>query len=126
MFPDSDDFPASFVKTTICISVTSLVSLDLCDPEVGVLLSGPVMFRAAMPEAAVKEDRDLSSSEYHIGSTTDLRDWAQSYPITHTQRVHGRAQREFRLGVTAFIGPHHIADGAGRRPGRGSRLREHG
>jgi hypothetical protein len=125
VFPDSDDFPASIVKTTICIGVASLVSLDLGNPEVGILLSGSVMFWAAVPEAPVKEDRDLSPCKYDICRATDLWNWTQAYPITHTQGVHGRAQREFRLGVAAFISPHHIADRAGRRPGPWSRLREH-
>jgi hypothetical protein len=71
------------METTIRIGVASLVSLDLGDPEVGILLRGPVMLRAAVPEAPVKEDRDLSPSKYDICGTTDLRYWTQSYPITH-------------------------------------------
>lgn len=63
VLPDSDDLPASFMEASICIGVASLVALDLGNPEVGVLLGGPVMVRAAVPEAPVKEDRHPSLSE---------------------------------------------------------------
>ena len=82
VFPDSDNPPAGFTETAICVGVASLVSLDLGDPEVGVLLRRPMMLRAAMPEAPIEKDRDLGSSENDVRSAADLRHWTQPYSIT--------------------------------------------
>jgi hypothetical protein len=83
VFPDSDDMPAGFAEAAICVGVASLVSLDLGDPEVGVLLRRPVMFRATMPETPVEEDRHFSLGEDDICGATDLWHWTQPYPVTH-------------------------------------------
>lgn len=117
VFPDSDDLPASFSEAAICVGVARLVSLDLSNPEVGVLLRGSMMLRAAMPEASVKEDRDLGPSENDVCGTTDLRHWAQPYAVAHAQSMQGRAERKLWPCVTALIATHHIADGEGGCPG---------
>jgi hypothetical protein len=75
------------------------------------------MLRAAMPEAPIKKDRDLSPSEGDICCTTDPRHWTQPHTVTQPQGVHGRAERELWSRVTALIAAHHIANGGGGRPG---------
>jgi hypothetical protein len=93
VLPDSDDLPTSFAEAAICFGIASLVSLNLGDPEVGVLLRWPVVLRTAMPETPVEEDSDFGPGEDDIGSATNLGNGTQADSVPQAKRVHGGAER---------------------------------
>lgn len=69
MFPNAHDLPPG-VSERFCVpNITLNVASDLWPPVAPIpdLWAAPVL-RAAMPEAAVEEDGDLTSREHDIGA----------------------------------------------------------
>lgn len=68
VFPTSDHRPPLISECLIGLSVSPPVVSDLRSPELGVPGRWPVMFRTAVPVAAVNEDRDLGLRKDDISS----------------------------------------------------------
>ena len=60
MFPNPKAQPAGFVEPLVRVAITRPVFRDLVRPVLGVGGRDCVVFRTAMPEAAIEEDRDPS------------------------------------------------------------------
>lgn len=89
VLPDANDLPAIGSELLISVLVAVLVLSYLRAPETRVELRGAQVIGAAVPEAAVKEDGDLSSCEDEIRSTAKSRDGTSVDTVTEPQGVNG-------------------------------------
>ena len=116
MFPEPEDRPSCGGKPLIGVPIASAVPGDLLFPVVGVGRSLGVVLWAAVPEAAVEEDRDALSGEDHVSSAPKVRKGPGSYPVSKSEGMRGPAQGHFGTGVTAPVGLHASACSGGGSP----------
>jgi len=68
--PKSEDCPTSQFQFSISVAVATLICQNFLSPPLGVCFGPSAVLRAAVPEAAVDEDRDLGLQEGDIRSTS--------------------------------------------------------
>lgn len=87
MFPDADRDPSGLLECCIGITVAADVRLDLLAPELRVALGPCPVGWAAVPEAAIYEDRDLRAAEHHIASPAKAPQWPLVDPVSQAAPV---------------------------------------
>jgi hypothetical protein len=71
MLPEPHHPPTSIGEPAVRVGVAGDVACDLSWPVVGVRAERPsAVFRAAVPEAAVDEDRDALACEHDVRAST--------------------------------------------------------
>lgn len=111
MLPDTNHNPSILFKDRSVATIPLDVLSDLRLP-IGAIRrrKGPVV-RAAMPEAAVNENRDLLARENEIrtNGTASARLYREVNSISETCGMSGFPYRLFRSGVAAAVGAHDLA-----------------
>lgn len=118
MLPYTEHTPASLGEQAISLKVAFPVTDDLLSPVIGVRLRHGVVLGAAMPEAAVEEDRDLCPGEHQVSGTADRRKRADGNSVPQAECVGGPSKSEFGPGVTSFVGLHALTYAGTGRSGR--------
>jgi hypothetical protein len=85
--PRANHDPTIFLKTPIGVDVTLPVRQDLRTPEVSVRLGPRRVLRAAMPEAAVDEDRDAEPNERDVSNPARLGKDGHLNAVAETSRM---------------------------------------
>jgi hypothetical protein len=117
VLPDPQDCPARGDESSVICAIALDVSLQLLPPILAVGHRLKSMHRAAMPEAAVDEDRDASPTEHQVGPDTPAVEVEPAIlSIAKTSRMYRGAQQALRSRVGAAIGFHRPpSDVAARR-----------
>lgn len=105
MLSDSDAEPACLTQT----SVGPAITLTVCDhlrPVAGIGGDDGVVFRTAMPEAAVQEHCNPCRRKYPISGAAQLLERSGEHPVPQAQSMHRRPQRNFGFVVAPAVGPH--------------------
>jgi hypothetical protein len=117
VLPDANDFPASGCELLVSVFIAVLVLGYLRAPETRIELRGTQVIGATVPEAAVKEDGDLSSREDEIRSTAKPRDRTSVDTVAKPQGVNGRTKGPFRPSIPSSVCLHNSSDGLAGGPG---------
>jgi hypothetical protein len=111
MFPDPDHIPALVGQHLIGFGIAGSVRVNLGLPELGVRLGWAVMFRTAVPEAAIQEHSDFGAGEYQVSGASYALQRPRPNPIAEPQRVHSGPKRALRARVAALVPPHNRTNG---------------
>lgn len=106
MFPKTQHEPSLLSEAHCRVQVALTVAANLLLPIVGVTCSLRVVFRAAVPEAAVEEYCDLLSWKDEVCGAPQTRDGSGGHPVAKPQSMHGPAQGELGPGVPAPVRLH--------------------
>jgi hypothetical protein len=106
VLPEAQDRPPSIREKAIRFDVACAVPRHLVQPVAVVRRGHRVVFRAAMPEASVKEDGHLDAGEDEISGAPNPRDRPYGYAVPQPARVNGLPECELWLGVAASVGLH--------------------
>jgi hypothetical protein len=99
VLPYPDDSPAQIGQTSIGVTVALKVGLDLRPPPLGVIFRPSPVGWAAMPEAAVDEDRNPLSGKDNIDRPTATLKQPNVHPKPEPAPVQGGAQRQLQRVV---------------------------
>lgn len=110
VFPDPDYSPPGFCELAIRVSITFLISFDLCGPEVGICFRWTEVRWTTVPKTSIHKYGDLQPREHEIRCPTQLGKWTSVHSVTETECVDGRPEGEFGPGVTIAVSPHHRPD----------------
>lgn len=91
--PDSDDNPPLLSKLGVGVRVTPCGRGDLGSPPCDVATRWPEVFRAAVPVAAVDEDRNVGSSKHDVGAAPNSGQRLEVHAVSETSAVEYTAER---------------------------------
>ena len=74
------------------------------------------MFRTDMPEAAVEEDGQADTREYHVRFAPKALDWAEVCAIAKSDGVQGSPERDLRTRVARTVRLHRTANAGSAGP----------
>lgn len=121
MLPEPHDPPTRIGEPGVRVGVAGDIACDLSWPVVGIRAERPpAVFRAAVPEAAVDEDRDALASEHDVRASTQFGLRGEINSVAPSMRVQETTHSELGRGVTAAVGLH-VPATLGRRCPRGVR-----
>ena len=87
VFPDADWGPAGCSQAGVGVGVAGPVAGDLGLPVLGVAAGLGAVLGAAVPEAAVHEDRYLQAGEHHVGLAAHLWQRAAVHEVAQATPV---------------------------------------
>ena len=87
VFPDAHCGPAGGLEAGVGVGVAGPVASDLGLPVLGVAAGLGAVVGAAMPEAAVHEDRHPQAGEHHVGFATYARQWPAVHEVAQATSV---------------------------------------
>jgi hypothetical protein len=106
MLPDPENDPSHVAQLDGAREIAGLIPSDLGSPvgQVGLRQAAVVARRAAVPEAAVYEDRDLGAPKCEIRTTGKL---SMNSITAHPRPAKFRAKQDLRLRVSS-LDPRHV------------------
>lgn len=103
VFPDADWGPAGCSQAGVGVGVAGSVAGDLGLPVLGVATGFRAVLGAAVPEAAVHEDRHPQTREHHVGLAAYLGQWPAVHEVAQATPVQCRADESFRSCVARAL-----------------------
>lgn len=104
VFPDPDHGPASRAEEFVRCDVATTVGFDFLHPPFAVVLRERLVLRAAMPEAAVHEHRNVCTGKDDVGAATlDVGEWGEVDAEAQAHTVKGAPKDRFGLGVGSAL-----------------------
>ena len=105
VLPDTYDGPAICCKTLVGVTIAFRIGFDFCGPPGRVVLWLGPMLRAAMPEAAVNENSNLSCPEDKVSAAS--QPWKLRIdPVPETPCVQQAPDGHLGTGVSAPLTDH--------------------
>ncbi len=123
MLPEAQNSPSFGFQMLSCFAVARHVLVELGTPPIGVRFGLRRVLRAAVPEAAVHEDRDLCLGEDDIDRATGHAGHRDVHSVAHSRGVQEPSDRDLRRSVSGALTAHAGGDGGG---GRDSSIRHGG
>jgi|SRR5579862_5239642 len=104
MFPYPEDAPTVCREESVHLSVTKSIASQFLSPKVGVRGWHVSAFAAAMPEAAVNEDRHARFCEGKIWTTSEGK---VAPPTPDAVSSEKRSEKQFRVSIIPRSNPRH-------------------
>ena len=103
VFPDADWGPAGCSEAGVGVGVSSSVAGDLGFPVLGVAAGLGAVFGAAVPEAAVYEDRYPQAGEHHVSLAAHLGQRPSVHEEAQATPVQRRADEPLRSRIAGSL-----------------------
>ena len=120
VFPDADWGPTGCSEAGVGVGVAGSVAGDLGFPVLGVAAGLGAVLRAAVPEAAVHEDRHPQAREHQVSFAANIGQRPAVHEVAQATPVQRRADEPFRSRVAGSLFRHAL------RRRTWQRLRFHG
>jgi len=93
VFPHPNNCPPRLPKQAVSLGIAFTVLHDFLSPKVFVAPRRPMMFRASVPEAAIQEYGDASTSEHEVSGPANRWQWSRRDSVAQAKLMHMGSKR---------------------------------
>lgn len=109
VFPHAHAQPPRLVELRVGVAVTCNVALHLVGPESSVRHCDRVVLGAPVPETPIQKDGHALLRKHKIGGAAYVAERSSRNAVTKSERMDGRPERKFGLGVPSAVRLHACA-----------------